>query len=105
MHLQAIGHPIVGDKAYGGGGDAAKRLGLQRPFLHSWKIAFDQPLSGERIELEEPLPEDRDRVAARPAQTIEREARRPTCTLDDAPSRAYVHASGESHGCSYPQCG
>ena len=73
VHLQAIGHPIVGDKAYGGGGDAAKRLGLQRPFLHSWKIAFDQPLSGERIELEEPLPEDLEtalRLAR--AQTIER---------------------------------
>ena len=73
VHLQAIGHPIVGDKAYGGGGDAAKRLGLQRPFLHSWKIAFDQPMSGERIELEEPLPEDLEtalRLAR--AQTIER---------------------------------
>ena len=41
VHLQAIGHPIVGDRAYGGGGDAAERLGLQRPFLHSWRIAFD----------------------------------------------------------------
>ena len=73
VHLQAIGHPIVGDKAYGGGGDAAKRLGLQRPFLHSWKVAFDQPLSGERIELEEPLPDDLGtalRLAR--AQTIER---------------------------------
>jgi 23S rRNA pseudouridine1911/1915/1917 synthase len=73
VHLQAIGHPIVGDKAYGGGGDAAKRLGLQRPFLHSWKIALDQPITGERIELEEPLPEDLEtalRLAR--AQTIER---------------------------------
>ena len=58
MHLQAIGHPILGDRAYGGGGDAPSGSACSVPFLHSWQIAFDHPLSGERIELEEPLPED-----------------------------------------------
>ena len=43
---------------YGGAGDDARRLGLVRPFLHSWRLAFDHPLTGERIEREEPLPED-----------------------------------------------
>jgi 23S rRNA pseudouridine1911/1915/1917 synthase len=57
-HLRGIGHPILGDRSYGGGGDDAGALGLSRPFLHSWRIAFDHPLTGERIELEEPLPED-----------------------------------------------
>lgn len=65
VHLQAIGHPIVGDKAYGGGGDQAKALGLERPFLHSWRIAFDHPITGERLELEEPLPEDLERALER----------------------------------------
>jgi 23S rRNA pseudouridine1911/1915/1917 synthase len=58
VHLAAVGHPVLGDRAYGGGGDEARRLGLTRPFLHSWRIAFDHPVTGERIELEDPLPED-----------------------------------------------
>lgn len=58
VHLRAIGHPILGDSAYGGGGDDAHALGLGRPFLHSWRLAFDQPVTGERIEVEEPLPAD-----------------------------------------------
>ncbi len=61
VHLQAIGHPIVGDRAYGGGGDLATALGLERPFLHSWRLGFDHPMTGERVELEEPLPDDLER--------------------------------------------
>ena len=58
VHLAAIGHPILGDRTYGGGGEDARALGLHRPFLHAYGIAFDHPLTGERIDLEEPLPED-----------------------------------------------
>jgi 23S rRNA pseudouridine1911/1915/1917 synthase len=58
VHLAAVGHPVVGDRAYGGGGDLAKRLGLTRPFLHSWRVAFDHPTTGNRIELEDLLPND-----------------------------------------------
>jgi 23S rRNA pseudouridine1911/1915/1917 synthase len=58
VHLRAIGHPILGDARYGGRGEEAGRLGLTRPFLHSWRIAFDHPATGERIDLEEPLPPD-----------------------------------------------
>ena len=56
VHLAAIGHPILGDRPYGGAGDLARGLGLDRPFLHSWRIAFDHPVTGERIEREEALP-------------------------------------------------
>jgi 23S rRNA pseudouridine1911/1915/1917 synthase len=58
VHLAAVGHPIVGDRAYGGGGDEARRLGLDRPFLHAERISFPHPITGERIELIEPLPPD-----------------------------------------------
>lgn len=58
VHLSAVGLPILGDRTYGGGGDDAKRLGLTRPFLHSWKLSFEHPISGERIEIEDPLPPD-----------------------------------------------
>ena len=65
VHLAAVGHPILGDSRYGGGGDDAKRLGLARPFLHAWRIAFDHPVTGERLELEDPLPDDLDEALRR----------------------------------------
>jgi 23S rRNA pseudouridine1911/1915/1917 synthase len=55
-HLKAVGHPIIGDRPYGGGGDEAVRLGLTRPFLHAWRLGFTHPSTGERVALEEPLP-------------------------------------------------
>lgn len=58
VHLSAVGHPILGDRAYGGAGRDATDLGLTRPFLHAWRLAFDHPRSGKRVEVEEPLPED-----------------------------------------------
>ena len=65
VHLSSIGHPILGDGRYGGGGDAARALGLQRPFLHSWRLAMDHPVTGTRIELEDPLPPDLDAALRR----------------------------------------
>jgi 23S rRNA pseudouridine1911/1915/1917 synthase len=58
VHLAAIGHPILGDRAYGGGGDDARRIGLDRPFLHSRRLSFAHPLDPGRVEIEEDLPED-----------------------------------------------
>jgi len=65
VHLAAVGHPILGDRRYGGGGDDARALGLARPFLHAWRIAFVHPETKERLVLEDPLPNDLDRVLRR----------------------------------------
>ena len=65
VHVASVGHPVLGDARYGGGGDEAKRLGLSRPFLHSWRIGFDHPSTGERIELEDPLPGDLEEALRR----------------------------------------
>lgn len=54
VHMKAIGTPIVGDPTYGG----VDPYGLGRPFLHSARLAFTHPGSGERLELESPLPEE-----------------------------------------------
>jgi 23S rRNA pseudouridine1911/1915/1917 synthase len=54
VHLQAIGHPVCGDPEYG----TAGQFGLERQFLHATRLAFDHPLTGERIEVVSPLPED-----------------------------------------------
>jgi len=62
-HLQAIGHPVVGDPQYGGAkpgsaGPIGGQLGLERQFLHATRLAFAQPLTGAPIDIESPLPED-----------------------------------------------
>ncbi len=53
-HLAAIGHPLTGDPTYGG----AVRYGLERQFLHAHRLAFEHPLSGERLAFESELPAD-----------------------------------------------
>jgi 23S rRNA pseudouridine1911/1915/1917 synthase len=65
VHLAAIDLPVTGDPVYGVPGD----LGLERQFLHSARLAFDHPLTGERVEAESPLPADLERAyqAARAA--------------------------------------
>jgi 23S rRNA pseudouridine1911/1915/1917 synthase len=54
VHLQAIELPVAGDPVYGEPGD----LGLERQFLHAGRLAFDHPLTGERVDVSSPLPND-----------------------------------------------
>ena len=68
VHLRAIDHPILGDGRYGGGGDDAKALGLKRPFLHAWRLTFTEPITGERVEVEDPLPDDLTQALEREIQ-------------------------------------
>lgn len=49
VHLSSIGHPVAGDRLYGG--QAAQRI-----FLHAWRIVFTSPATGERVTVEAPLP-------------------------------------------------
>jgi 23S rRNA pseudouridine1911/1915/1917 synthase len=56
VHLAAVGCPVLGDRAYGGAADEARRIGLTRPFLHSWRLRLVHPITGEHLALEEPLP-------------------------------------------------
>ena len=66
VHLLNEGHAIVGDDKYGdfafnkalARGDAPCAPGgrFERMFLHARRLAFDHPATGERIELEAPLP-------------------------------------------------
>lgn len=57
VHMRHIGHQLVGDQLYGRG-DERRNLGLGRQFLHSWRIAFDHPATGQRIEYADVLPDD-----------------------------------------------
>ena len=67
VHLTDLGHPVVGDRVYGGAGrirtvgDPAARArmkALDRQALHSWRLAFTHPVTGEKMQFSAPLPED-----------------------------------------------
>ena len=53
-HFAAIGHPVVGDPQYGHAG----RHGLERQFLHSSRLAFRHPGTGDALSFESSLPGD-----------------------------------------------
>jgi 23S rRNA pseudouridine1911/1915/1917 synthase len=75
VHMASIGHPVVGDTLYGGAGQLTdqvasqaatskaarrkaepERLRLGRNFLHSARLEFPHPRTGELLQLEAPLP-------------------------------------------------
>ncbi len=75
VHLASIGHPLVADPLYGRREalfisdlkikDLRQRKWeesspalLQRTALHAWRLAFEHPVSGQRIQVEAPLPKD-----------------------------------------------
>jgi len=58
VHLASLRHPLVGDRTYGADPTLAARLGVGRPFLHAWRLAFSHPADGHRVDLTEPLPPD-----------------------------------------------
>ncbi|MBA2681696.1 MAG: RluA family pseudouridine synthase [Ktedonobacteraceae bacterium] len=57
VHLQAIGHPVVGDSVYGTG-KILKGIQLHRQFLHAFQLSFKHPSTGVQLEFEAPLPPD-----------------------------------------------
>jgi 23S rRNA pseudouridine1911/1915/1917 synthase len=63
VHLQAIGHPVVGDAVYGTG-KHIQGIRLQRQFLHAYQLSFKHPSTGAMLEFEAPLPSDLQAVLA-----------------------------------------
>lgn len=60
VHLNYIGHPIIADKVYGSRFSAkiAKKIGLERQFLHASKLEFIHPVTEKLMEFEDPIPQD-----------------------------------------------
>jgi 23S rRNA pseudouridine1911/1915/1917 synthase len=52
VHLKHLGHPIAGDRTYGGGADYPRQL------LHAWKLEIKHPRTGQDLAFCAPVPED-----------------------------------------------
>ena len=51
VHMQSLGHPVLGDERYG-----CELNPLNRLALHAFKLCFQHPVTGERMEFETPYP-------------------------------------------------
>lgn len=60
VHMTATGHPLIGDRLYGG-----PSLLINRQALHSYKISFVHPVSHESLEFVCELPYDMKRLKER----------------------------------------
>ena len=65
LHFAHAGFPLVGERKYARGKDSPVRFRSRRVALHSWKIALTHPRTGERIEVEAPVPDDLLELLAR----------------------------------------
>ena len=52
VHMAAIRHPCVGDLTYGADPTLAARLGLQRQWLHAYRLGFAHPRDGRWVEFD-----------------------------------------------------
>jgi 23S rRNA pseudouridine1911/1915/1917 synthase len=57
VHMNYIKHPVVGDQLYGSAGYKAN-LGLERQFLHSYRLTFTHPVSGAELTFVDPPSDD-----------------------------------------------
>jgi len=62
VHLEAIGHPVAGDPIYGTGTSRRGPAGLDRLFLHAWRLELTSPSTGRLIRAEAPTPAALERV-------------------------------------------
>jgi 23S rRNA pseudouridine1911/1915/1917 synthase len=60
VHMQWIGHPLIGDPMYGDErwNDEPYRGVIGRQALHAERLSFVHPMTGERIAIEAPMPDD-----------------------------------------------
>ena len=66
VHMAHAGHALVGDPLYAGRQwrnlpDARHQAACRdfpRQALHAWRLAFDHPVSGDRVECQAPIPPD-----------------------------------------------
>lgn len=55
VHMEMIGHPVLGDREYG---DPASAKASPRLALHAHRLMLEQPVSGERLDVRSAFPDD-----------------------------------------------
>lgn len=70
LHLEQLGHPLIGEKVYFGGATSQSSHLSTRNMLHAWTLAFPHPLTGKPISVEAPLPADFLKVLKRLALVL-----------------------------------
>ena len=65
VHMAAVKHPCVGDPIYGADPTLAKRLGLDRQWLHAMALGFEHPGTGEWVTYESTYPADLEEALER----------------------------------------
>jgi len=63
LHCAHVGHPLVGERKYARGRDAA--VGHKRAALHAASLELALPWSGQRLKIQAPLPRDLENLLAR----------------------------------------
>ena len=58
VHFSALHHPLAGDLTYGADPTLARRLGLERQWLHAVGLGFEHPGTGRYVSFESPYPQD-----------------------------------------------
>ncbi|GAB4006820.1 hypothetical protein GCM10029992_58810 [Glycomyces albus] len=65
VHFSALGHPLVGDATYGADPTMAEKLGLNRQWLHAYRLRFVHPGTGRSVTFESEYPTDLETALAR----------------------------------------
>jgi len=58
VHMAALKHPCVGDLTYGADPALARRVGLERQWLHAVRLGFEHPETGEQVSYSSGYPDD-----------------------------------------------
>jgi 23S rRNA pseudouridine1911/1915/1917 synthase len=58
VHMSALKHPCVGDLTYGADPALARRVGVERQWLHAVQLGFEHPETGEYVTFESTYPDD-----------------------------------------------
>jgi len=58
VHFSAFRHPLLGDTMYGADPALAKKVGIERQFLHAKELGFTHPITGEPMHLVSEYPAD-----------------------------------------------
>ena len=56
-HLKHVGYPLIGDFLY-----HPETALIKRQALHSYRLSFTHPITGENLEFIAPMPEDMEHV-------------------------------------------